>query len=525
MGLQARMTASYVLITAAAIVIVEAIVLVLVLPPLVSSVSLQSQVQTTATNYSLMMDKVVLSASGSGLPAEIPQLGYSNTGMTAGQVRPSDNGVVIPFQPGRVTANQPMSAALVLDLKSRIVASSFPAMFPVGSIAFKLLPVGKLSPMSGIGKTTLGTVTYAMEPVAPAEVAGPQKAVPGAGGPPKEVSVSRPLQPGGKGGPIGWVYVQVPGTGTPKGPLDWVRLVAQSQQLKQSQFIPLTELSALLFVVVLPVGVLFGLLTTRGAVRRLRSLAGATLEVAQGELGQRVPTGGPGEVGQLEANFNTMAERLQRAVDERHRLVDDRARTEERARIARELHDSISQDLFSIGLIAGGLQKALPPDSPLQAEVRAMRKTIDGTMNEMRAMLLELRPAALDERGLVPALTDLCAAYAERLGVAVELDLEPMEVPPPADHALLRIAQEGLANAVRHADAGRITLRLFRQDGRAELVVSDDGRGFDQETASAHGLGLRVMQERARELGGAVTVTSHLGRGTELTAWLPALIS
>lgn len=68
-----------------------------------------------------------------------------------------------------------------------------------------------------------------------------------------------------------------------------------------------------------------------------------------------------------------------------------------------------------------------------------MRATIDHTMNELRAMLLELRQAALDERGLVPALTDLCAAYAERLGVDIELDLEAMEVPPPADHALLRI--------------------------------------------------------------------------------------
>jgi signal transduction histidine kinase len=519
------MTASYVLITVAAIVIVEAVVLVLVLPPLVSSAGLQSQVQTTAVNYSLLVDKLALGSGGAQLPAEVPQLGDQNTGMTAGQVRTLDSGVVIPYQAGRVRVHQPMSMVLVLDLKGRVVGSSFPAMFPVGSIALGLLPAGKLGPVSGIGKTTLGTVTYAMEPVAPAEVAGPQKAVPGAGGPAKEASASRPLQPGGRGGPIGWVYVQVPGTGTPSGPLDWVRLVAQSKQLKQSQVIPLTELSALLFVVVLPVGVLFGLLTTRGPVRRLRRLAAATLEVAQGQLDQRVRTGGPGEVGQLEANFNTMAERLERAVDEQHRLVDDRARTEERARIARELHDSISQDLFSIGLIAGGLQKALPLDSPLQAEVKAMRTTIDGTMNEMRAMLLELRPAALDERGLVPALTDLCAAYAERLGVAVELDLEPMEVPPPADHALLRIAQEGLANAVRHADARRITLRLFRRGDRAELVVSDDGRGFDEETASMHGLGLRVMRERARELGGAVSVSSRLGRGTELTAWLPAPIS
>jgi signal transduction histidine kinase len=95
-------------------------------------------------------------------------------------------------------------------------------------------------------------------------------------------------------------------------------------------------------------------------------------------------------------------------------------------------------------------------------------------------------------------------------------------VTPPADHAVLRIAQEGIANAVRHADAQRIELELVRREGRTELVVADDGRGFDQAAADkSYGLGLRVMRERLRELGGSLVITSEIGRGTRLVATIP----
>lgn len=151
-----------------------------------------------------------------------------------------------------------------------------------------------------------------------------------------------------------------------------------------------------------------------------------------------------------------------------------------------------------------------------------MRETIESAMSEMRAMLLELRPALLDERGLASALTDLCTAYRERLGVIIDARIDPIQVLPPADHALLRVAQEGIANAVRHADARHIAVDLAQRDGHTELVVADDGRGFDERAAtSAHGLGLRIMHERLRELGGTLVVTSEAGRGTRLAASIP----
>lgn len=187
----------------------------------------------------------------------------------------------------------------------------------------------------------------------------------------------------------------------------------------------------------------------------------------------------------------------------------------ERARIARELHDSISQDLFSLRLLAGGLRRALPPASPLQPQVEAMERTATGTMHEMQALLLELRPVALQDAGLVPALAELCQAYRDRLGVAIDAQLEPVELDPAVEHAVLRIVQEALANAVKHAHPTRITVRMHRADHQVSVSVSDDGNGFDPSRAGErHGMGLGLMRDRVTELGGDFQLTSTPGEGT-----------
>jgi signal transduction histidine kinase len=217
----------------------------------------------------------------------------------------------------------------------------------------------------------------------------------------------------------------------------------------------------LVLLVALPVGVVFGLLSTRSLIGRLR-LAASTVALADGKLEQRVPVSGADEVAQLETNFNRMAERLTDAMAAERQL----AGASERARIARELHDSISQDLFSLRLLAGGLRRALPADSRLYRQVEAMETTASGTMHEMQALLLELRPIALNDAGLIPALEELCRAYRDRLGVAVDAELEPVEVAPPVEHAALRIVQEALTNAMKHARPRRLVLRVRAEGGR-----------------------------------------------------------
>jgi signal transduction histidine kinase len=267
-----------------------------------------------------------------------------------------------------------------------------------------------------------------------------------------------------------------------------------------------------------PVGIMFGLLSTRRLIGRLRRLATSTAAVANGDYQRRVAVSGRDEVAVLENGFNQMAERLTATVSAERQL----AGAEERARIARELHDAISQDLFSLRMLAGGMRKALPPGSPLLAQVETMEQTATGTMEEMQALLLHLRPVALGEGGLVPALQALSGAYRERLGARVHARLEPVRLGPEAEHAVLRIVQEALANAVKHARPDHIALTLVEQDGQVTVTIRDDGVGFSPADSEAHhGLGLRLMSERATEVGGVLRIDSLPGRGTTVEVSLP----
>jgi signal transduction histidine kinase len=177
-------------------------------------------------------------------------------------------------------------------------------------------------------------------------------------------------------------------------------------------------------------------------------------------------------------------------------------------------------------LLSGGLQRALPPDSPLQSQVGRLSETVATAIHEMRALVLDLHPSALTDKGLGPALDDLCASYRARLGLEVTARVEPVQLDAAGQHAILRVAQEALANAARHADATTVRLELRAVAGGAMLEVADDGRGFDTSPASGAtgGVGLRLMRERVAELGGELVVDSRPGTGTTIRALLPVPI-
>jgi signal transduction histidine kinase len=188
----------------------------------------------------------------------------------------------------------------------------------------------------------------------------------------------------------------------------------------------------------------------------------------------------------------------------------------------------VSQDLFSLGLLAGGLRKALPEGSALQPEVAAMERTSRRALREMQALLLELRPIPMEDVGLAAALTELCQAYRNRLGVDVSLELGELRTSTSVEHGILRVAQESLANAVKHGDPTHVSL-VVAQDGDVVRVrVTDDGTGFDEQAESAGrslGLGLASMRERVTELGGELVVESTAGAGTTVSATVPAGVS
>jgi signal transduction histidine kinase len=140
----------------------------------------------------------------------------------------------------------------------------------------------------------------------------------------------------------------------------------------------------------------------------------------------------------------------------------------------------------------------------------------------MRALIFELRPASLEQEGVVAAIEKQAASIAARYKLDVELDLgEEPACSLEVKEALYRIAQEALHNVVKHAQAKRVEIRVRSTDRSVELEIVDDGRGFDTSQSFPGHVGLKSMPERAKELGGTVTIDSALGRGTTLVATLP----
>ncbi len=185
---------------------------------------------------------------------------------------------------------------------------------------------------------------------------------------------------------------------------------------------------------------------------------------------------------------------------------------EERNRIARELHDALTQSLFGLRLrLEAG---DLPGASSLLEEV----------FGELRSLVLQLRPPALALEGLVPSLAKHLDVVGRTHGVPIRLDADAVGgLDPDTEQALFRIAEEAVTNAVRHAEAGHITVRLAPVDGGVALAVEDDGHGFDPEAraVSSRRLGLVSMRERASELGGTLVIESTPGRGTTVRAEVP----
>ncbi|MFE2543109.1 GAF domain-containing sensor histidine kinase [Actinacidiphila glaucinigra] len=197
----------------------------------------------------------------------------------------------------------------------------------------------------------------------------------------------------------------------------------------------------------------------------------------------------------------------------------------ERARIAHELHDAVSQKLFSLRLTAQAAS-ALVARDPERAreELRQVAALAAEAADELRAVVVELRPAALDEDGLLATLRTQVGVLDRAHSARVSFGHRHVRALPAAqEEALLRVAQEALHNALRHADASSVTVRLEGRGRGAVLTVRDDGRGFDPSAVRRAGrhLGLVSMRDRADGVGGGLTVDSAPGRGTVIEMEVP----
>jgi two-component system sensor histidine kinase UhpB len=230
------------------------------------------------------------------------------------------------------------------------------------------------------------------------------------------------------------------------------------------------------------------------------------------------------EVGRLAAAFRRMLVRIEDERVRSGRLVL-RAQEEERRRLARDLHDEVNQALTAILLRLEALSQAAPPE--LVDELGELKRLVNQAMNELLQLARQLRPTALDDHGLLPAMASQVKRFEAQTGIKAELSASgaaPGALQPDEEIAVFRIAQEALANVARHADAREVSVGLRTGDDGVELTVRDDGRGFEPDattTEGGGGLGLGGMAERARLVGGELTIESRPGGGTELCLRVP----
>jgi signal transduction histidine kinase len=491
-GLTSRLIASYILVTLAVVVLVETLVLGFQVPRLVNGSQLQAQLGAAAQSYAQRLSQ----RYPGGVPAGTV-LGEPGQTVQPGEAQMAPDGTLaVPAVTGAIFGDQAITAVVAIAADGTVVASSAPSRYPPGRAAASELPVQATSAIAaGIDKggsvpTPYGSVIQMVWRAGGAGIGEPPADAPG---------------------PVAYVYVQAPSS---PGFISPIRAWSELSQLGEDRSL-LSGPFALLIAIV-PVGVLFGLLASRRLIHRVRRLERAAVAVADGDYTVTLPVSGRDEVGRLEANFSTMTRQLGSALAaERQRATGD-ARAAERARIAREIHDAISQHLFGLRMIAAGMRRA----DPGSQQAQAIEHISEEALRDMQALLAELRPASLDGAGLAPALQQICAAYHDRLGVTVDASLDDVTVPAPVEHALLRITQEACTNAVRHGNARRLAVSMTRQDGHVELAVCDTGTGFDP--AAPHtGSGLAHIRDRVAELGGTVDIDSAPGRGAALTVRVP----
>jgi signal transduction histidine kinase len=198
---------------------------------------------------------------------------------------------------------------------------------------------------------------------------------------------------------------------------------------------------------------------------------------------------------------------------------------EERNRLARDLHDSVTQTLFSVVLTAEAASTLIDRDADrAKAELEKLQELARDAWQEMRSLIFELRSAELEADGLVATLRKHVDVVRRVRRVEIDVEVEgERRLPAEIEGELFRIAQEALNNALKHAGASRITIELDLRGARASLVVRDDGRGFDPEAADVRSkrLGLTSMRERAEALGGSWRVESREGSGTTVRVEVP----
>lgn len=259
------------------------------------------------------------------------------------------------------------------------------------------------------------------------------------------------------------------------------------------------------------IGLAFGLVTARSFVLRLKRIATSVDRWSQGDFSLFVRDRSGDELGQLARQLNRMAEQLQLLL----RTRQDLAMLEERNRLARDLHDSVKQQVFAVSMQISTTRSLMASNSEAaHIHLGEAERLVRQAQQELTGLIRELRPVALADKGLTNALQDYLQSWQVQTGIVARLEIDGTQAVPLAiEDTLFRITQEALANVARHSQASSVHIHLIHNDS-ISLTITDDGCGFRLQEQTHHGVGLTSMRERVEAMHGDITIQSEKGKGT-----------
>lgn len=289
-------------------------------------------------------------------------------------------------------------------------------------------------------------------------------------------------------------------------------------------------LTGVVFIISLMCGLYFGYNAINNINKQFRMLLQFISMLRRGNFTERVRSNEMGILGEELNEIATILEEqvqtIQRIADEKaelHEQVHTAAVMEERQRLARELHDSVSQQLFALSMMASATMK-LMESNPKHAknQMEHIADIAAKAQGEMRALLLHLRPVDLSGESLSDGVLSLLKELKAKTNINFDASVDEIEgLSKSVEEHLFRIIQESLSNILRHADANSIKLELTERDHFVYLYIRDNGKGFNTEEEKKASYGLKNMQERCEEIGGIFTLRSQIGKGTYIEVRVP----
>ncbi|MCI3920054.1 sensor histidine kinase [Paenibacillus sp. TRM 82003] len=296
------------------------------------------------------------------------------------------------------------------------------------------------------------------------------------------------------------------------------------------------QFTGLTIVFVTAVGAAYGYWQSYRLKSRLEALEEAMLFLEKGHLTRPVPHLGEDEIGRLAERLGRISGKWEEQVTSLQRLSTNNAElaekarlsaiVEERQRLARDLHDAVSQQLFAISMTATALGRTLDKDiEKAKRQVTLIEEMSSVAQSEMRALLLHLRPVHLEGKPFAVALRELLQELSTKMPVAIQWEMdEEIRLAKGVEDQLFRIAQEAISNTLRHSRAEKLEMKLLRRVDGVRLSFRDNGIGFDLGQKKQSSFGLMSMSERVSEIGGFLHIVTAPGKGTKIEIRVPVLM-